>query len=61
MVNNPDKYNVAINTRPAVSQVASIDLPAEYITVVLETTEVVGITPKIIEFTTCELPYATNS
>ena len=46
---------------PAVSHVASIDFPAEYITVVLETTEVVGITPKIIEFTTCELPNATNS
>ena len=50
-----------MSTRPAVSHVASIDFPAEYITVVLETTEVVGITPKIIEFTTCELPYATSS
>ena len=50
-----------VQTVPAVSHVASMDFPAEYMTVVLETTEVVGITPKIIEFTTCELPKATSS
>ena len=50
-----------VQTVPAVSHVASMDFPAEYMTVVLETTEVVGITPNIMEFTTCELPNATNS
>ena len=50
-----------VQTVPAVSHVASMDFPAEYMTVVLETTEVVGITPNIIELTTCELPKATSS
>ena len=47
--------------RPAVSHVANIVFPADFITVERDTTDVTGITPKINELTKFDSPHPKSS